>query len=534
MNNIDTVDTVNIIKGLMRGTAMPNNDLKNGNHKNNGQKTEGNLTLLLRNFQKRLEQKLPIKIKTISVEMFASTFIVLLIAFFISNGQKDLNGAQMTGKAIIFLLCYVFLFVYFCGSSTTGKELNNSEVALLSILTAVYFIFGAFLNSYHLYGGYLPTSIILPSALFIMLIEVMLNPAVARVMSLMLPLGVWLMGDYDFYSYLFAIISGVSATFILEGAKHRIDLVKAGGIVAIVNVVTIVADLMIRGNVRTVVYAWAISLAALNGIISAMLVLGITPILENMLRSATTFKLIELLDLNEPLMLQLAAKTPGTFNHSMVVSTLAESACQEIGANPLLARVGAYYHDIGKIDQPQYFTENQHGENKHDDINPRLSATVIRSHVKVGVEKGRAAGLPNEVIDIIATHHGNSLIAYFYYEAIKKEGENNVKREDFTYPSEPPRTKEAAVILLADTIEAAVRSEISKPEDSKVGNPPSSLRLEKFINELISAKVEDGQLSRAELTFRELEAIKKVFVRVLLSYYHSRIAYPKFPEDKNE
>ena len=152
--------------------------------------------------------------------------------------------------------------------------------------------------------------------------------------------------------------------------------------------------------------------------------------------------------------------------------------------------------------------------NKHDDINPRLSATVIRSHVKLGIEKGRAAGLPDEVIDIIASHHGNSLIAYFYYEAQKKE--ENVNMEDFCYPGHPPRTKEAAVVMLADVTEAAART-LDKP---------SAARLEKFINDIITKKIDSAQLSESELTFRELETIKNVFVRVLASYYHTRIEYP--------
>jgi len=519
----------------MRRRGFRESVMPDGNSKKDSKKDEtgpGIRRPLLWRLRESIGRKVPLE--TVSVRMAVSTFLVVLIAFFISPDIKELDASRIAGKAVLFLLCYFFLFIYFCGSQATGRRLGGNEVVLLSVLTALYFVFAVFLKSYRFYDGVLPVSIILPGALFVMLIEVMIHPALARIMSLLLPLGAWLMGAYDFNSYLFAVISGVSATFILKDARHRIDLVKAGAMVAVVNVVTVTAALLARGNVYIAVYSWAVSLAAVNGLVSAMLVLGITPLLENILRSATAFKLIELLDLNEPLMLQLAAKTPGTFNHSLVVSNLAEAACREIDANPLLAQVGAYYHDIGKIDQPQYFTENQHGKNKHDDINPRLSATVIRSHVKVGVEKGRAAGLPNEVIDIIATHHGNSLIAYFYNEALNKEGEGNVKREDFTYPGEPPRRKEAAVILLADAVEAAVRSEVCKTEDSKTGNPPNSLRLEKFINNIISARVEDGQLSYAELTFRELETIKKVFVRVLLSYYHSRIAYPKIPEDKNE
>jgi putative nucleotidyltransferase with HDIG domain len=203
-----------------------------------------------------------------------------------------------------------------------------------------------------------------------------------------------------------------------------------------------------------------------------------------------------------------------------MVANLAESACQEIGANALLARVGAYYHDIGKMEQPDYFVENQTVYNKHDDIAPRLSATVIRSHVKLGVEKARGLGLPREVIDIIAEHHGNSVISWFYNEALKRESQVNM--EDFTYPGRPPHSRESAVVMLADVTEAAART-LKKPNASK---------LEKFIQELIMTKVEHGQLVESELTFRDLETIKNAFVRVLAGYYHSRIEYPKLPPPK--
>jgi putative nucleotidyltransferase with HDIG domain len=210
---------------------------------------------------------------------------------------------------------------------------------------------------------------------------------------------------------------------------------------------------------------------------------------------------------------------PGTYSHSLMVANLAESACQEIGANALLARVGAYYHDIGKMDQSEYFVENQTNYNKHKDISPRLSATVIRNHVKVGIEKARAMGLPDAVIAFIAEHHGNSLITWFYNEALKKEGQ--VNPVDFTYPGNPPRSKESAVVMLADVTEAAVRT-LKKPTATK---------LEKYLQELFDAKVSGGQLSQSELTFRDLKTIKTVFIKVLTGYYHSRIEYPKLPPE---
>jgi hypothetical protein len=202
----------------------------------------------------------------------------------------------------------------------------------------------------------------------------------------------------------------------------------------------------------------------------------------------------------------------------VTVAHLAESACREIGADPLLARVGAYYHDIGKIEQPEYFVENQSGYNKHDELNPRLSATVIRSHVKLGAEKARALGLPDAVVDIIAQHHGNSLIAWFFDQA-KKAGVD-VDRDDFAYPGQPPASKEAAVVMLADSVEAATRT-LKKPTAS---------RLEDFIRDIVMDKVQSGQLDRCDLTFKDLETIRNSFTRILAGHFHSRIEYPKLKE----
>jgi putative nucleotidyltransferase with HDIG domain len=240
--------------------------------------------------------------------------------------------------------------------------------------------------------------------------------------------------------------------------------------------------------------------------------------MEQALDAVTPFRLIELSDLNSPILKRLFNSAPGTYSHSVMVANLAETACQEIGANALLARVGAYYHDIGKMEQPAYFVENQTSYNKHKDLSPQLSAAVIKSHVKIGVEKARSLGLPQAVIDFIEEHHGNSVITWFYNEALKHEG--NVNIEDFTYSGNPPRSKESAVVMLADITEAATR----------VLKKPTAAKLEKFIQELFDNKVDHGQLAQSDLTFRELEKIKQAFVKSLAGYYHSRIEYPKLPE----
>jgi putative nucleotidyltransferase with HDIG domain len=331
-----------------------------------------------------------------------------------------------------------------------------------------------------------------------------------------LPLGAFMTGSFDMPSYIFAVVSGVVGSFALQGADKRMDLIKAGLIIAAANCVAMTAILLSQ-RAAAGAYPGTLFWAAFNGLGSGMLVLGFLPPLEHALNASTAFRLIELSDLNAPILRRLFTAAPGTYSHSIMVANLAEAACQDIGANALLARVGAYYHDIGKMENPEYFVENQTDHNKHDDMAPRLSATVIRSHVKLGLEKARQLGLPREVTDIIGEHHGNSVITWFYNKALKLEGQVNM--EDFTYPGMPPRSRESAVVMLADMTEAAVRT-LDKP---------TVARLEKFIQELFNAKVEHGQLARSELTFQDLETIKNAFVRVLVSYYHSRIEYPKLP-----
>jgi putative nucleotidyltransferase with HDIG domain len=233
-----------------------------------------------------------------------------------------------------------------------------------------------------------------------------------------------------------------------------------------------------------------------------------------MLNTASVFRLMDLSDNNTPIFKQMQIQANGTYNHSMMVAQLAEAACREIDANPLLARVGAYYHDIGKMDQSEYFVENQANmENKHNDLNPTLSASVIKSHVRKGVEKAHQLHLPQAVIDIIAEHHGNSIITYFYNAA--KEKDSTLEEDDFRYPGIPPRTKESAVVMLADTVEAACHT---------LDNPTSQ-RLEKFITLLINQKVEHKQLDNCDLTFSDISKIKAAFVNLLTGYYHNRIKY---------
>ncbi|MDR2766945.1 MAG: HDIG domain-containing protein [Treponema sp.] len=425
----------------------------------------------------------------------------------------------VAGQILLHLLIFLML-IFHMGKRTVGRLLKQSECYLLTILAASYIIGAALIRDLVQLPEYFPVSLLLPTALVVMLPAILLGFSVALVTAMILPLGAFLIQAFDASAYIFALCSGIAAAHIQQGAQRRMDLVKTGLLVAAANSGAALIVLLLK-QAPASAYAPVIFWAAFNGAASGLLVVGILPLAEHALNAVTPFRLIELSDLNLPVLKRLFNAAPGTYSHSIMVANLAETACQEIGANALLARVGAYYHDIGKMEQPEYFVENQTNYNKHTDIAPRLSATVIRSHVKVGIEKARAMGLPDAVIAFIAEHHGNSVITWFYNEALKREGQVNI--EDFMYPGRPPRSKESAVVMLADVTEAAVRT-LKKP---------SVARLEKFIQELFDAKVQHGQLAQSELTFRELDTIKGAFIKVLAGYYHSRIEYPKIDEHKN-
>ncbi|MBR5400619.1 MAG: HDIG domain-containing protein [Treponema sp.] len=355
---------------------------------------------------------------------------------------------------------------------------------------------------------------IIPASLFAMIITILYGQASAVLFSFVMAFAVLGSGNWELVPFLFTLASSLASVAIVRKVERRIDLVFAGIMLALCNMVFFMLLIVIFNETFTANAKFFIGGIA-NGFISGILTLGFLTPLEYMLNSASVFRLMDLSDTNAALLKKMCITASGTYQHSMMVSQLAEFACREIGANPLVARVGGYYHDIGKMDQSEYFVENKQGDTeKHNDINPTLYATVIKSHVKKGVEKARQMHLPQVIIDVIAEHHGNSVIQYFYNEA--KEKDPTLSPEDFAYPGVPPTSKESAVVMLADTVEAACHT---------LKNP-SIPRLEVFITTLINAKIEAHQLDNCELTYRDITKIKEAFVQILAGFYHSRIEYP--------
>ena len=253
-------------------------------------------------------------------------------------------------------------------------------------------------------------------------------------------------------------------------------------------------------------------------VISGIILLGILPIIENAFKVMTPYGLAELADHNQPLLRKLMNDAPGTFNHSLTVSHLCESAAEAIGANPVLARVGAMYHDIGKLLRPMFFVENQsfYGiENPHKSCTPRFSKMLITAHPKDGVELAKDAHLPQIISNFILQHHGTSLVSYFYNEALKEEGAENVNEEQFRYPGPKPNMKETAILMIADAVESAVRA----------AKNPSNEEIDAIIDKIIKERLNDGQLSDSPLTLKDLKTIAETFSRMLRGMHHKRIKY---------
>ncbi|MDA8414707.1 MAG: HDIG domain-containing protein, partial [Desulfobacteraceae bacterium] len=260
--------------------------------------------------------------------------------------------------------------------------------------------------------------------------------------------------------------------------------------------------------------------AVVGGVLTAGFVSGFIPVIESLFNYTTDIKMLELANLNSPLLRDLMVNAPGTYHHSVVVGNLGEAAAESIGANPLLARVAAYYHDIGKISKPLYFIENQSGEeNRHDKLAPSMSALILVSHIKEGAEVAREKHLGQPIIDIIRQHHGTGLIKFFY-ERAKTQAESTgqtVEEQDFRYPGPKPQTREAGIVMLADCVEAASRTLVNPTPDHIMG----------MVQNIINRIFTDGQLDECELTLKNLHEIARSFNRILNGIYHHRIDYPE-------
>lgn len=326
-------------------------------------------------------------------------------------------------------------------------------------------------------------------------------------------------------TFFYCITCGSACVFLIRFFNRRLDMIYQWFFSCITCAgITILFMLINEASFNSI---FIVLLGTLMNVSIAYILLGaLLPIAEKVFNLPTIFRLYELAYGESALLTRLSQSAPGTYSHSLAVADLAEAGARAIGANALLARVGGLYHDIGKIEHPEYFIENQSGVNKHDDISPSLSVAVIKSHVKVGADKGRENGLPIEVIKIIASHHGNDIIQYFYHEALKSQAAavdtkgDVVKASDYSYNAEIPDFRECGIVMLADSIEAASRTVT-----------PNATKYAKLIDSIFMGKIERGQLDDSNLTMNDIKALSDSFVKALVARNHSRIEYPDADED---
>jgi putative nucleotidyltransferase with HDIG domain len=381
-------------------------------------------------------------------------------------------------------------------------------IVILSLLALLHRVIGS-IDTLSIY--------LTPLAIAPIILTVFLNSRIGLVTAFFLPLMVSLISGPDSQFVMSATLAGIAATYNSRDLKDRLQFY------AITPGLILLAYLLVHTGFTlsrfTDMRSWVEPLLYFGiNAISILLIYPIVMLFERLFDMTTDFTLLELSDTNHPLLKELMNKAPGTFHHSLQVGNLSEAAANEIGANALLCRTAALYHDIGKMKRPYYFTENQSGQNEHDNIKPSMSAMIIKDHVTQGVQMAREHKLPQAIIDFIQTHHGTTLVSFFYKKA-KETSENpdEIKEESFRYDGPLPFSKETGILMLADTVEAASRSL----------KDPTYTKLENLIDKLVDHKMDGKQLSRTPLTFKEIEKIKGVFLTILSGIYHSRVEYPE-------
>lgn len=434
-----------------------------------------------------------------------------------------------TGLVAIYIIVFVGTFLFLSYMKFFEKDfLQPKYMAITAFLTLLLAFIGVVLPT-----GFSPYVIPVPA--FLILMSIFTKPRIAFVASVLL-LSIMAIGYQYNIQYLVAFIllslfSVVSMSQIRYA--ERVDIIKTGFNIGLAGLIIILSIYILEKcliDVDNVLLVKNCSFILLNAIFSAIVASGLMPLLESAFKIITPYGLAEYGDHDQKLLKRLQMDAPGTYHHSLMVSNLCEAAAEAIGADPILARVGALYHDIGKLKRPLFFVENQSYfliENPHNKFTPRISKMIITAHPKDGIEIAKEYGLPQVIQNFIIQHHGEGLASYFYNQAVQEEGAENVKEEQFRYPGPKPNTKETAILMIADAVESAVRSL----------KTPTTEEIENMINKIIVERLNDGQLSDSPLTLKDIKTIAATFLRILRGMQHNRIKYQEnvakeFPKDK--
>ncbi len=444
----------------------------------------------------------------------------------IARYQRKNSVTQMLSGLFLIVLIIIYIFYLDLKRYKPAIAKDPIKLSLLGIIISTtilisklsYFLLGAFADRF--YNIDISTIMFaIPAAIGAMSITILFDIHIGLISSTIIALLMGLLIPEERFFVIYAFIGGIVASLSVLHCKKRTGLLRAGLFIGLANILMAVAIDLYEAKLFIPTGPFDMVFAVSGGLIVSLVVSGLLPLFESLFEVTTDFKLMELLDMNQPILKDLLLTAPGTYYHSIMISSLAESAAEAISANPLLTRICAYYHDIGKTKKPEYFIENQIGPvNRHDKLSPHMSSLILISHVKDGVELAREHRLPKPVIDIIPQHHGTRLINYFYEKAKKNRdpGLAPVNEEEFRYPGPKPQSKIAAIIMLADAVEAASRTLIS----------PSLARVSGLVNRIVNDIYLDGQLDESDLTLKDLRRISDSFVRVLTGIFHHRIEYP--------
>ncbi len=387
---------------------------------------------------------------------------------------------------------------------------DNSKVILINLLTVLTVVLARI--------SILISPYVIPFACISILLSVLIDSKTSVTIGILNVIFLSFIVKFSVDLTLIAMVNAVIVPMVLKRVQQRNDILYSSLLIGAINVVfTGAMGYFLSTNVTSIINK--AMLTGVSAIVSGILAIGILPVLENIFDVLTNIKLLELANPNHPLMRRLLLEAPGTYHHCVLVANLAEMAAESVGANPIFARVASYYHDVGKLERPYYFKENQIGiANPHDDMSPAMSSAIILSHVEDGVKLAEKYNLPEGITDVVREHHGDSLAKYFYITMRNKsDNPHEVNEADYRYGGPPPRTKESTIIMLADGVEASVRSI----------NKPSKKKIEEMVNNIIKSRIDENQFVNSDLTFKDLEKIRESFLKVLSGIYHERIEYPK-------
>lgn len=439
-------------------------------------------------------------------------FFPLAFVVYAPNPLSSFNVFKFGGVLLfclfVFLFLERFLFHFYQRLHKQPKYfVLIYSVIFLMVLTARLLLF-------------IPHSLVflIPISLSAMILSLLATPNISLLVGTFISflIGMVYMNDITLFFYFF--MANAVGTFSTYKRYKRAELITCGYIIGLFNMVFILAIGLYQGHMDITWFIGNMFLGFIGGILSAMLSLGILPYFEGVFNIATTQSLLELSNLDHPLLKRLMLRTPGTYQHSMMVGNLAEAAAEAVKADPILARIGAYFHDIGKMKRPMFYTENQFsGDNPHTRLSPRMSKMVIAAHPRDGVELATKYKLPDIIKKFIIEHHGTSLVSFFYTQALHTEAFEDCEssKDEFRYPGPKPSFKESGIVMLADSVEAAVRS-MDKPTLQKI---------EHVMDTIFQTKLQDGQLSECPLSMREIYTIQRTFYQLFKSIYHHRIDY---------